>query len=385
MYRDKTIAAIIVAAGTGSRMNSEIPKQFLNINGKPMVVRTAEIFINNKKIDSLTVVANAGLLGECRKLLKDYNIAADVVAGGRTRRDSVYEGLRKLPPETDYVLIHDAARPYAGARIVDETIEAVYEKKAVVCAVPVIDSIRAKHGAETERTETLDRDTLYAAQTPQAFDKKLIISAHEKAREEGYYGADDAALVERVGAPVYIIPGSYDNIKITTKADMPRGNDIRVGSGYDVHAFAEGRKLVLGGVEIPYERGLLGYSDADVLIHAVMDALLGAAGLSDIGEYFPDSDSRYEGISSLLLLRKTAGFLRDKGYEIGNIDTVIIAEKPKIAPYVKEMKAKMAEALGVSGDRIGIKATTTEGLGFVGRKEGIAAQASCALLSSYSP
>jgi len=377
---NKKIAVIIAAAGTGSRMNADVPKQYLKIDGKPMLVKTAGAFSENDGVDQIVVVTNQEYHHECERLLLANNIKATVVAGGEKRQDSVYEGLKKLPEDTDYVLIHDAARPFVTQELIQKTIEAVIEKQAVVCAVPVKDTIRMK--TDEEKSVTTDRSLMFAVQTPQAFQKELIVEAYEQAFREGFYGTDDAVLAERSGHAVHIIDGSYDNIKITTRGDMPVNQETRVGTGFDVHAFCPGRKLILGGVEIPFDRGLAGHSDADVLIHAIMDALLGAAGCGDIGRHFPDSDEKYKGISSLLLLEEVAGILASKGYEVGNIDATIITEKPKVAPYVEEMIKKTASALGVSEDQLNIKGTTREKLGFTGREEGIAAQAACTIYSN---
>ena len=377
---NKKIAVIIAAAGTGSRMNADVPKQYLKIDGKPMLVKTAGAFSENDGVDQIVVVTNQEYHKECERLLLANNINATVVVGGEKRQDSVYEGLKKLPEDTDYVLIHDAARPFVTQELIQKTIEAVIEKQAVVCAVPVKDTIRMK--TDEEKSVTTDRSLMFAVQTPQAFQKELIVEAYEQAFREGFYGTDDAVLAERSGHAVHIIDGSYDNIKITTRGDMPVNQETRVGTGFDVHAFCPGRKLILGGVEIPFDRGLAGHSDADVLIHAIMDALLGAAGCGDIGRHFPDSDEKYKGISSLLLLEEVAGILASKGYEVGNIDATIITEKPKVAPYVEEMIKKTASALGVSEDQLNIKGTTREKLGFTGREEGIAAQAACTIYSN---
>jgi 2-C-methyl-D-erythritol 4-phosphate cytidylyltransferase/2-C-methyl-D-erythritol 2,4-cyclodiphosphate synthase len=377
MYKDKKIAVVIPAAGRGNRMGGSVPKQYLKAGGKAMLVRTAEIFRDNRYIDHIVVAAGVDHFEECAALLRDNGINAILAVGGETRQDSVYAGLKKLPADTDFVLVHDASRPFVTAGIIEAAINAVCEKRAVVCAVPVKDTIRMKQGEGD--SVTLDRDRLYAVQTPQAFEKELIIGAYERAYKEGFYGTDDAALAERAGHHVHIIEGSYDNIKITTKGDMPVGGEISTGIGFDAHAFEAGRKLFLGGVEIPFDRGLSGHSDDDVLLHAVIDALLGAAGCRDIGTHFPDSEEKYRGISSLLLLEETAKIIAQKGYTIGNIDAVVIAERPKIAPYVSDMKKTAAGALGVAEDKINIKGTTTEKMGFTGREEGIAAQAVCML------
>ena len=377
MYKNKKIAAIIVAAGTGARMKSSIPKQFMKIGGKPVLVMAAEAFSANKYVDDVVVVTNPEHLKYCEELLIAHGINAVLTAGGEKRQDSVYEGLKKLPSDTDYVLIHDGARPFVTDEVIGRAVIAAAGKKAVVCAVPVKNTIR--HMQEDGVSVTPDRSEYYSVQTPQAFEKGLILDAYKKAYDEGFYGTDDGVLAERAGTLVHIIEGSYDNIKITTRSDMQSYGETRIGTGFDVHAFVSGRSLILGGVDIPFGKGLAGHSDADVLLHAVMDAILGAAGLGDIGRHFPDSDEKYKGISSLLLLKEVAELIREKGYETGNIDVTLIAENPKIAPYTNEMKKNIAGATGIPENRINIKGTTTEGLGFAGRGEGIAAQAVCVI------
>jgi len=381
MVTKKKIVAIIVAAGAGTRMNSGIPKQCMIVDGKPMLLKTAEVFQTSGCIDEIIIVTSSVLLEEMREMLQKEGIRAALTCGGKQRQDSVYAGLKILPQDTDYVIIHDAARPYVTHELIREVIQAAFEESAAVCAVPVKDTIRMKNFKQADSV-TLDRTALYAVQTPQAFEKELILSAYEKAYEDGFYGTDDAVLVEKIGKPVAIIPGAYENIKITTKEDLQVGFEqfsVRVGTGFDVHMFCENRKLILGGVEIPFERGLAGHSDADVLVHAVMDALLGAAGCGDIGMHFPDKEKQYKDISSLILLSNVSDLITQKGFAVGNIDATVIAQKPKIAFYRKEMIAAVANALKISEDRVTIKGTTTEGLGFTGREEGIAAQAVCTI------
>jgi 2-C-methyl-D-erythritol 4-phosphate cytidylyltransferase/2-C-methyl-D-erythritol 2,4-cyclodiphosphate synthase len=377
MYRDTKIAVIIAAAGSGARMNTSLPKQFLEIDGKPMLVKTTLEFHKNEHIDYIIVVTNPKYRTQCEKMLKESGINATVVNGGKERQNSVYEGLKNLPEDANYILVHDAARPFVAQNLINETIYAVSEKKAVVCAVSVKDTIRMKTGKEN--SVTTDRNLMYAVQTPQAFEKSLLLKAYEQAFFEEFYGTDDSALVERAGHAVHIIVGADDNIKITTKEDMPMNCETRIGTGFDVHRFSENRKLILGGVEIPFEKGLLGHSDADVLVHAIIDALLGACSSGDIGKHFPDSDTKYKGIPSLLLLKEAANMVRAKGYDIGNIDTTIIAEHPKISPYIDEMAEKITQALNIEKNKVNIKGTTTERLGFIGREEGMAAQAVCIL------
>ena len=377
MYKNKKIAVIIAAAGIGRRMNADIPKQYLEIDGKPMLIKTALEFSKNENIDYIIVVTNPNYIAECEKLLQENSVDATLVNGGKERQDSVYEGIKRLPEDAEFVFVHDAARPFVTQNLINETAHAVYEKQAVVCAVPVKDTIRMKTGENS--SVTTDRNLMFAVQTPQAFEKKLLMKAYEQAFSEKFYGTDDAVLVERAGYQVHIIEGSNDNIKITAKEDMPVSEETRIGTGFDVHAFSENQKLILGGVEIPFEKGLLGHSDADVLVHAVIDALLGASGLGDIGKHFPDNDQKYKGVSSLLLLKEVASFVRAEGYSVGNIDATVIAEKPKIATYTDEMSKKIAEALNIHKGKVNIKGTTTEKLGFIGRGEGIAAQAVCTL------
>ena len=234
-----------------------------------------------------------------------------------------------------------------------------------------------RQGTGEDVSESVDRSEYYSVQTPQGFRKSLLIKAYEQAYDDSFFGTDDASIVEHAGGRITIVDGEYQNIKITTKEDLPMEN--RIGTGFDVHRLVPDRKLILGGVEIPFERGLEGHSDADVLIHAVMDALLGAAGLGDIGVHFPDTDPAYEGAQSLLLLERVRAMLEDAYYQIGNIDVTLIAQRPKIRPYIDDMREAMAHALQIDMSRINIKGTTTEKLGFTGREEGIACEAAASI------
>jgi len=393
MYNNKKIAVIIAAAGSGNRMGSGIPKQYLEIMGKPVLTRAVEAFVQNASTDEIYVVVNEDYVETSRKEYRNSKIK-QIVSGGAERQDSVYAALSVLPADVDFVLVHDGARPFVTNAAIDALIESAVSHGAAVMAVPVKDTIKA---AEDEIfTNTLDRSRLYAIQTPQGFRRKLLITAYQKAFEENFYGTDDAVLVEKMGEKVYLVKGDYNNIKITTKEDVAVGEaivaaqsgqaipvgqslpteELRTGTGFDVHRLVEGRKLILGGVELPFEKGLLGHSDADVLLHAIMDALLGAAALGDIGRHFSDKDESYRNISSLLLLKKVKELLEQNGCRIVNIDATVIAQRPKIAPYIQEMIRCVSETLGVEECRINIKGTTTETLGFCGREEGIAAQAS---------
>ena len=313
----------------------------------------------------------------CRKVV-------GIVSGGAERQDSVRCGLDALPEGADIVAIHDGARPLIRPEDIARVVTAAEEIGAAVIGTAMTDTVKQAVGGRVETT--LDRSMLWAVQTPQAFRVDLIREAHALAVRDGFVGTDDTVLLERLGKPVRVVEGSRDNIKVTHSEDLGRAEDLlartkgeramqRIGMGYDVHQLVEGRKLVLGGVEIPFEKGLLGHSDADVLSHVVIDALLGAAGAGDIGRLFPDTDAEYKDISSLVLLERTADVLRDRGATISNVDATVMAQRPKLAPHIAEMERNIARALGINPDLVSVKATTTEKLGFVGREEGIAAQA----------
>jgi len=389
MYNNKKIAVIIAAAGSGNRMGSGIPKQYLKIQGKPILTRAVEAFSQNAFIDDIYIVVNQDYAESCRKeYCSARSKVKEIVCGGAERQDSVYAALSILSADVDFVLVHDGARPFVTEGAIEALIESMVKHGAAALAVSIKDTIKsAENGIFSE---TLERDRLYSIQTPQGFNRRLLLMAYQKAFAENFYGTDDAVLVEKMREKVYLVKGDYNNIKITTKEDVIVGEailtaqsgqaisteELRTGTGFDVHRLVEGRKLILGGVEIPFEKGLLGHSDADVLLHAIMDALLGAAALGDIGRHFPDGDESYRGISSLLLLEKVKNLLEESSCRIGNIDATVIAQRPKIAPYIKEMTARISETLDIEENKINIKGTTTEKLGFCGREEGIAAQAS---------
>ena len=331
MYKEIKVAALIAAAGSGERFGAGQPKQFIDIGGAPMLFRTASVFDAHPAIDEIYVVAGAGQLELTQRILSDVHKFKNAIVGGRKRQDSVLRGLEAMSLSgNDIVLIHDAARPGVTETVIDANIATAYEKGAAVACVPVKDTIY--HVSESEGaailTDAPPRDSLYAVQTPQGFRYGLIREAHAAAAREGYAATDDGMLAKRSGEEVWITPGDYGNIKITTQHDLP--DDIRVGIGFDVHAFAQNRKLILGGVEIPFEKGLMGHSDADVLTHALMDAMLGALSLGDIGQFFPDTDLAFKGISSMALLACVKSKIENAGYRVKNVDTVILAERPKV-------------------------------------------------------
>lgn len=384
-------AAVIVSAGKSQRMNG-VDKQFLKLCGKPVIAYALDAFLACKDITPIVLVVPDGSISVYRDWLnKYYGFYADIVvtAGGAERQYSVLNGLRALPEDMDIVVIHDGARPMVTPKLIEDSIEAASKFGAAVAAVPIKDTVKQSDGQHfVERT--LSRETLWSIQTPQSFRYDIIMRAHTLAMEQGYLGTDDAVLAERAGYRVKLFMGGYENIKITTPDDVPVAEALlgqrhheshvdsvgyRSGTGYDVHRLVDDRPLILGGVNIPFNKGLLGHSDADVLIHAIIDALLGAAALGDIGRHFPDIDDSYKDISSMRLLREVNNLLESGGYVIGNIDATIIAEYPKLAPYIWPMRRCIASVLGLNIGQVNVKATTTEGLGFAGRQEGIAAHA----------
>lgn len=377
MIENRKVFAVISAAGSGKRMGAPIPKQFIVNRGKTILEQTVEKFVKTDMVDKVILVVSGSWRDYCEKLFDEMLYAGrlTIVEGGAERQDSVYEALtaveQEKAAEEDIVLIHDGVRPYVSMQLIESVCYSTLRSGAVIPAVPPKDTIR--HDTEG----TLDRSRLWCVQTPQGFSFGLIKKAFERAFGDDFYGTDDASLVEHLGESVEIVPGEIGNIKITTPEDLTVEN--RIGTGYDVHRLVENRKLILGGVEIPYEKGLLGHSDADVLVHALMDAMLGAAALGDIGKLFPDNDDSFRNISSMKLLEQVQRVLTEKGYTLGNADVTVICQKPKLAGYIDDMRIRIAEVLQVETDRISIKATTTEKLGFTGRGEGIAAEAVCIL------
>jgi 2-C-methyl-D-erythritol 2,4-cyclodiphosphate synthase/2-C-methyl-D-erythritol 4-phosphate cytidylyltransferase len=353
---------------------------FAEIAGKPILAHTLSVFESCDVVGEIVIVTGASEIEAAGELVGRFGFAKvrHMVAGGAHRQDSVNRGLEHVT--SDIVAIHDAARPMVTCEIIERSIEEARRSGACIAAVPVIDTIKSAN-EQGIVSGTIDRCNLYSIQTPQTFRTELIRRAYEQAFADGFYATDDAALVERIGENVVIVEGSYDNIKITTPSDVELasmklgGGEQRTGLGFDVHALVEGRKLILGGLEISHEKGLAGHSDADVLVHAIMDALLGAAALGDIGRLFPDSNAAYKGISSMALLARVGKLLAQNGWLVVNIDAVVICERPKIAPHVPKMVRGIAESLNTEPDKISVKGTTTEKLGFTGRGEGIACQA----------
>lgn len=388
------VTAIIAAGGKGRRMRSVLPKQYLPLGDCPVIVHALRTFSGLDAVTEILLVVPGSEVARVQSdIVSGYGLSkvSRIVPGGRERQDSIRNGLAAVRADTDVVVIHDAVRPFATPGLIEAVIAGAARWGAVAPSVPVRDTVKSTR-AGSWVDETLPRRRLRLVQTPQAFRLEVIRRAHERAAAEGFLGTDDAALVERLGRRVRLIPGSTRNIKITTPDDLELARRFlldgadrrteageraemmpeRVGCGYDSHRLATGRRLVLGGVDIPHPLGLLGHSDGDALIHAVIDALLGAIGGGDIGRLFPDSDPAYRGVSSLVLLRKVGDLVRGKGFEIGHLDATVVLEKPRLADHVPAMIERLSTALGLAAGRINIKAKTNEGMGFVGRGEGVA-------------
>ena len=388
MMPDKrpSVAVIIAAAGNSTRMGAGVDKLFVRLAGKPLLGYALSTLSAIPELRQMLVTVSPHNCSQVEKLLSATvrNIPWKTVNGGAERQQSVLHALRQVDDAIDVVLVHDGARPFIEPAEIEESIEAALRCGASTVAVPAKDTIKVA-AAGGYVAKTLDRSLLWQIQTPQAFRRELIVQAHEQAATAGLLATDDAALIEWLDGKVELVRGSYFNFKVTTPEDLilaeavaaRRGSGCmqRVGIGYDVHRFISGRPLMLGGVDIPYSKGLEGHSDADVLLHAIADALLGAAGLGDIGRHFPDTDPHYKGISSLILLAEVRNKLAEAGFVADNVDAVVQAEAPKLAPFIPMMNETVARTLGIAADKVNIKATTTEKLGFVGRREGIAAEA----------
>jgi len=385
----KTVA-IIPAGGAGTRLKSHVAKQFLLLDGLPILVHTLKVFQESKEIDDIIVAVPPDELVSIRQeLIEKYCLTKVIatVAGGYQRQDSVRNCLEAVIGDCDMVVIHDAVRPFVTEELIRQVVEAARITGAASAGVKAKDTIK-ETTEDNNVWATVPRHNLWLTQTPQAFKLELLKEAYKKAYDEKFYGTDDASLIERIGKEVKMVEGFYVNIKITTREDMmiadalmKKGSKIslRTGFGYDSHRFAADRKLILGGVEIPFEKGLYGHSDADALIHAICDALLGAVGAGDIGRHFPDNDPQYKNISSMILLEAVKKIIEARGFSINNIDATVVMETPKLAPYAVEMVSNIASALNIAKTAVNIKAKTNEGMGFTGRNEGIAVFATAAV------
>ena len=373
------VTAIIAAGGRGERFGSGQPKQLVSIGGRTMLERSVDAFLTHAAVNDVIVALPAELAVRPPAYLTQTAKPLRIVAGGARRQDSVAAAFGVVAASTDVIVVHDAARPFASADLIARTIAAAGESGAALAAIAARDTVKQVTGSMVRAT--LDRRTIYLAQTPQAFRREVLRDALAVTSD----ATDEASLAEQAGHPVRIVEGETTNIKITTPEDLwmaeaiSRGGKAartgRAGMGYDLHRLVEGRPLILGGVTIPFERGLAGHSDADAVCHAVTDALLGAAGAGDIGRYFPDTDPQWKGASSIDLLRRAVAIVNGLGLAVGNVDATVILERPRLSPHVDAMRANLAEVLGVTVDRVSVKGKTNEGVGELGRGEAIAVHA----------
>ncbi len=359
-----------------------VPKPFLFLGGRTVLERALGALVDSAEVHAAVVVAPPAHLAVARTLAAAFPKVSAVVPGGAERQDSVAAGLAAVSG-AEWVVVHDAARPLASAELVRRVLRAARETGAATAALPARDTVKLVTDGTVR--QTLDRESIWLTQTPQAFRATLLREVHERARREGIRATDDAALVEAYGGVVRVAEGEVLNLKVTTPEDLALAEAVlrhaegagepRTGIGYDVHRLAPGRRLVLGGVEVPFDRGLAAHSDGDVVLHAIMDALLGAAGLPDIGQHFPPQDDRFRGADSRDLLTEVVAHVQRAGFLPAQVDVVVLAEAPRLMPYLPEMRRVIAGRLGVDEGAVGVKATTTDGLGAIGRGEGIAAQA----------
>jgi 2-C-methyl-D-erythritol 4-phosphate cytidylyltransferase/2-C-methyl-D-erythritol 2,4-cyclodiphosphate synthase len=387
------VAVVIVAAGRGARAGkADGPKQYQRIGGRSVIARTLDRFLAHPRIGPVVVAIHADDDALFRSAAGGNADRVVTVTGGASRQDSVRLGLLALRGHAPgQVLIHDAVRPFVDADLIDRTIAAIGERQGALPALPVADTLKRESAAGIIG-ETVSRSGLHAAQTPQGFPFWPILAAHEKAHHLGKTDfTDDAAIAEWAHIPVKIVPGSPDNVKLTWARDIsmadqrlsgerPRFPDIRTGNGYDVHGFEPGDHVTLCGVSIPHDKKLSGHSDADVGLHALTDALLATCGAGDIGTHFPPSDPQWKGVASLIFVEHAAKLVRARGGRIANADITLICEAPRVGPYREAMTKTLSAVLGISRDRVSIKATTNEKLGFVGREEGIAAIATASVV-----
>lgn len=381
-------AALVVAGGGGTRAGAGKPKQYRLIGGEPVLRRSLRLFTDHREIGAVQAVIRHEDVADYERASTGLPKCLPAVPGGKTRQASVLAGLEGLVRTAPrFVLVHDAARPFADAALIERTLKAAHEYGAAIPAVLLSDTIKRVDRAG-QILANVERGELRAVQTPQVFDFEKLLIAHRRASVAGLNDfTDDAALMEWAGVPVTTFEGSTGNLKLTTPDDFSRAaaysaqmlGDVRTGTGYDVHSFADGNYVTLGGVRIPHGKKLSGHSDADVLLHAMTDAILGAIADGDIGHHFPPSNEKWRGADSSVFLRFAADRVRALGGMIAHLDGTLICEAPKIGPHRDSMRANIAEICGIEMTRVGVQATTNEGLGFIGRGEGIAAMASATI------
>ena len=382
------VAAIIAAGGRGERLGGGVPKQFLAIGGVSILRRSVELFAGHERIDEIVVVLPPDLAFSPPADLSALDKPLLIVPGGARRQDSVRNGFEAVRDRADVVVIHDAARPFASAALIGRTIDAAWESGAALAAMPASDTIKLARDTSAAAPllveRTLPRGRVFLAQTPQAF-RTDVLAAAIAASQEDVVATDEAALAEAAGFPVRLVAGEATNLKITTMTDLTAaqaqiGRDsaearVRIGTGYDLHRLAQGRPLILGGITVPFDKGLAGHSDADVLAHAITDAVLGAIAKGDIGQHFPDTDPRWKGASSLAMLAHAVAMAHDAGFAVVNVDAVVIAERPKLAAHLAGIRASLAGVLEIDAGGVSVKGKTNEGVGEIGRGEAIAVHA----------
>ena len=374
------VSAIIAAGGLGLRFGAARPKQLLAVGGIPILQRSVDAFLRCDAVSSIVVALPPDIAADPPDYLRRAPKPLQIVAGGERRQDSVANAFASVVGQADIIAIHDAARPLVTDAVIRRTIEAAAESGAAIAALRASDTVKRSDGAGRV-AETLPREQIYLAQTPQAFRVSVLRDALELADDV----TDEAALAERAGHPVRLVEGDPRNLKITTPDDLAMAEHLlggaaspaalRIGNGYDLHRLVPGRPLILGGVTIPFDKGLQGHSDADALCHAVTDAVLGAAAAGDIGRHFPDTDPAWQGANSIDLLRRAAGVVRAAGFAVANVDVVVIAQKPKLAPHVDAMRGNLAAALGCEASQVSVKGKTNEGVDSMGAGESIAVHA----------
>jgi 2-C-methyl-D-erythritol 4-phosphate cytidylyltransferase/2-C-methyl-D-erythritol 2,4-cyclodiphosphate synthase len=375
------VAAIIAAGGSGTRLGAAVPKQLLDIGGRTILQRSVEAFTSHPQVRDVIVVLPRGVAAAPPAWLAGAS-RVTIVSGGERRQDSVANAFDAVPGDVDVVLVHDAARPFVSGALISRAIDAAAAHGAAIVAVPASDTVKRVAGHDGVISETLRREEIFLAQTPQAFRRDVLKDAVALGRS-GTEATDEAALAERAGHPVHVVEGDSANVKITTPGDLETARRAaghvqaaaRAGAGYDLHRLVAGRPLVLGGVVVPSDRGALGHSDADVVCHAATDAILGAVCLGDIGRHFPDTDPAWQGASSVDLLRQATAMVRGAGFDLVNLDVVVVLERPKISPFLQAIREGVAGACGIAVERVSVKGKTNEGVDAVGRGEAIAAHA----------
>jgi 2-C-methyl-D-erythritol 4-phosphate cytidylyltransferase/2-C-methyl-D-erythritol 2,4-cyclodiphosphate synthase len=383
------VTAIIAAGGRGARFGGAIPKQILSLAGMPVLQRSIDAFVHHDRITDLIVALPADLAAAPPDYLRSASKPVTVVDGGERRQDSIARAFARVPGSADIIVIHDAARPLVTAGVITRTIDAAVAHGAAIAAVQSTDTVK-RAGGNRIIVDTIPRTEIFLAQTPQAFRTQVLRDALARGNE--MEATDEAALAERAGHRVVLVDGDVRNVKITTPADLETAEKLlgsfsvsalpRIGNGYDLHRLVDGRPLILGGVTIPFAKGLAGHSDADAVCHAVTDAILGAIGAVDIGRHFPDTDAAWKDADSITLLARAREIVAAQGYVVRNVDVVVIAERPKMAPHADAMRANLARALGVTPDQISVKGKTNEGVGPTGTGEAIAVHAVALLMGS---